>query len=225
MTIVFNWDPNLFSILYSSLWIFRNVLLVIWAIITMKRKSGPKFTSLLFVAGILLLSWNVISIFLPDVEIHYYLFPEEAELDILKTIYFLYSFIPIVIHFFLAVILVVYIYNISYHYNKKSLIGPALFLLGNIIYLCYLVISYFILLSIDLTDYATLDLLDFLIGVELITYIVADLIQAVGFSFIFIYSIYKNDALFIMFCSLYFAALMLSLFNVINKTIFEFYSR
>jgi len=224
MALVFSWEPNLFSILYSTLWIFRDVVLVIWAITTMKKENKPKFTSLLLVAGIFLLSWNIISIFLPSVGIDYFLFPDEAELDMFTTIYFLYSFIPVVLHFFLAVVLVVYIYNVSYHYDKKSLIGPALFLLGNIIYICFNAILYFILLSIDFTDYATLNLLDFLIGVELMTYIVADLILVIGFSFIFIYSIYRNDALLIMFCSLYFAILMLSLFRIINNTIIEFYS-
>jgi len=223
MTLILNWVPNLFSILYSTLWIFQAVLLVLWARSTKKRELKPKYTNLLLVIGIILLSWNVISVFLPSVGIDFFSFPDESDFFMINTIYFLYSFIPTFLHTVLAIILVLYFYNISFQYNRKSLIGPAIFLLGNIIRLCVLTIIYSILLSIDWFDFASLETIEILIDVEAIAYIIIDFILVVGFCFIFIYSIYKNNALLTMFCGLYFAILMLSLFYNINYALIEFY--
>lgn len=225
MTLIFNWELELiiFNILYSSLWIFRDVLLVLWALSTKKREVRQKYTNLLLVIGIILLSWNIISIFLPTVGIDFFSFPDESDFFMFTTIYFLYAFIPIFLHVFLAIILVLYFYNISYQYNRKSLIGPAIFLLGNIIRLCFLIIIYSILFSIDWFDFASIETLEILIDVEAIAYIIIDIILVVGFCFVFIYSIYKNNALLTMFCGLYFANLMLSLFYSINYALIEFY--
>jgi len=227
MTIIFSWNPILqtiiASILFSSIWIFRDILLVLWARSAIKRESMPKFTKLLLVMGIILLSWNIISDFLPNVGIDFSSFPTESDFIMLTTIYFLYAFIPIFLHTVLAIILVIYFYNTSYQYNRKSLIGPAIFLLGNIMNLCVFTFIYSILFSIDWFDFASIETLDTLIYVELISRIIIDIILVVGFSFVFIYSIYKNNALLIMFCGLYFASLMISLFNIINSTLIEFY--
>lgn len=222
MVLEFSWNPNLFSIIFSSLWIFRDVLLVIWALTTLKKRDKPKFTSLLLIAGILLLSWNCISIFLPEVAI--VSFPDEAELDLFITITFLYFYIPIVLEFLLAVILVLYFYSASYHINKKALLGPGLFLLGTIIYICFHAIAYSIIISLDIFEYITNDeLFDLLIEMEYMTSIIADIISVIGFSLIFIYSIYKNDVLFTMFCSLFFAILVINLLRITNNALVRVY--
>lgn len=223
MTLIFNWVPNLFSILFSTLWIFRDVLLVLWARSTKKRESKPKYANLLLIMGIALLSWNIIYNFLPQVDIDFFSFPDESDFFMINTIYFLYSFIPSLLYGILAVTLVLFFYNTSYRHNRKALIGPVIYLLGNIIHLCILTIIYSILYSIDWFDFASLETLEILIIVEPITYIITDIILVVGFCFIFIYSIYKNNALQIMFSGLYLACLMIDLFYSINYAIIVFY--
>jgi len=180
--------------------------------------------------GIILLAWEIISIFLPDIDISYSTFPDQSDLNMFTTIIFLYNLIPILLHLLLAVIFVLYFYNISYHYNRKSLLGPILFLIGNIINLCFLIVSYSIILSIY--DFETLELfeilemierLENLIDVEIIVNIIACSILVVGFTFVFIYSIYTNNIMLVMFCSLYFASLLITLFRILNNALIEFY--
>lgn len=228
MAIIFTWDPILVTIValifFSSIWIFRDVTLVLWARSAIKRESTLKFTKLLLVIGIFLLSWNIISFFLPRVDIDYSSFPDESDFFMIYTIFYLYNIIPIFLSCILGVALVLFFYK-NNHHNKKSLIGPTIFLLGNIIHLCISTTFYSIFLSIDWfdIDIATLETLEILFVVEPIAYIIIDIILVVGFCFVFIYSIYKNNALLIMYFGLYFASLLFNLFRIIDYALIEFY--
>jgi len=227
MAIIFTWDPILFAIVgfifFSSIWVFRDITLILWARSAIKREPTLKFTKLLLVIGIFLLFWNIISFFLPRVAIDFSSLPDESDFFMANLIYYLYSIIPTFLSSILGVALVLFFYNISTHHNRKYLIGPIIFLIGNIIHLCFLTIFYSILLSIDWFDIASLETIETLIDVEAIAYIIIYSIFVVGFFFVFIYSIYKNNALLIMYFGLYFASLLFSLFRGINYALIEFY--
>ena len=225
MPLIFSWELELIiaKILTSAPWIFRDVLLILWARSTKKREVRTKYTKALLVIGIFLLSWNIISVFLPTVNIDFSSFPDKSDFFMLTTIICLYAIIPASLHATFAGLLVLFFHNIYYHHNRKSLIGPAIFLLGNIVNLCVLTFVFSNLFSIDWFDIATLETLEMLIDVEAIAYSITDIILVVGFCFVFIYSIYKNNALLIMYFGLYFASLLFSLFRGISYALIEFY--
>jgi len=225
MPLIFSWELELIiaNILTSAPWIFRDVLLILWARSTKKREVRPKYTKLLLVIGIFLLSWNIMYVFLPTVNIGFSSLPDKSDFLMFTTINCLYAIIPSLLHAIYAVLLVLFFHNISYHHNKKSLIGPAIFLLGNIIFLCILTFVCSTLFSIDWFDIALLETLEMIIELEAIAYIIPNIIMVLGFCFVFLYSIYKNNALLIMSFGLYFAGLLFSLFRGINYALIEFY--
>ena len=213
MTLIFYWEPTIYSILISALWIFRDITLVLWARTMKKRGTQSKYTNLLLVTGIILLAWGIIFFFLPGVSIPYY---TESDFNMFVTILFLYDFIPIVLGVFLGVVLSLYFYNLYFQHNRKALLGPGLFLLGYIIFL-FFTLNYYS--SID-------DVLLFMLNYNayLIGFVLIKCISVVGFCFIFLYSIYINEDFLIMFCGLYFASLMLSLIYSINTVTLYFNS-
>jgi len=213
MTISFYYEPTIYSILISALWIFRDTTLVLWARTMKKRGTQSKYTNFLLIMGIFLLAWSILFVFLPGVRISYY---TESEFNMFVTIIFLYNFIPIILGVFLGVALSLYFYNMHYQHNRKALLGPGLFLLGYIIFL-FFNINYFSIFIFDpLLIMATYDA--YLIG-----FVLTKCIPVVGFCFIFLYSIYINEDFLIMFCGLFFANLMISLIYSVNNTIIYFY--
>jgi hypothetical protein len=212
MTLSFYYDFTIYSILISVLWIFRDATLVLWTQTMKKRETHSKYINYLHITGIILLTWSILSVFLPEVRLSYY---TESEVLMYYNIIFLYDFIPTILGVFLGVVLSLYFYNIYYERNRKALLGPGLFLLGYIIILFFIIISYYILIyNLPLFN-ATYEA--YLIGITL-----TNCIPFVGISFIFLYSIYINDDFLIMFCGLFFANLMLSLIYNINLTIIYF---
>lgn len=212
MTLSFYYDFTIYSILISALWIFRDITLVLWTQTMKKRVTKSKYINYLLITGIMLLTWSILSVFLPEVRISNY---TESEFSTYNTIIFIYDLIPIILGVFLGVTLSLYFYRIYYQHNKKALLGPRLFLLGYIIYLFFMIISYSILIF-DST------LFDATYEAYLIGNILTSCLPVVGFSFIFLYSIYINSDYLIMFCGLFFAYLMISLIYSINITIFYF---
>lgn len=212
MTISFYYDFTIYSILISALWIFRDTTLVLWTQTMKKRETHSKYINYLHITGIILLTWSILSVFLPEVNLSNY---TESEVLIYNTIILLYDFIPTILGVFLGVVLSLYFYNVYCQYNSKALLGPGLFLLGYIIILFFMIISY----SIFIFNYplfnATYEA--YLIGI-----ILTNCIPVVGISFIFLYSIYINNDFLIMFCGLFFANLMISLIYSINLTITYF---
>jgi hypothetical protein len=177
-----------------------------------KRVTKSKYINYLYIMGIILLSWSIVSVFLPKVSISLY---TESEFQTYNTIIFIYDLIPIILGVFLGVTLSLYFYKIYGKHNKKAYLGPGLFLLGYIIYLFFMIISY----SILMLDSA---LFDATYEAYLIGNIITGCLPVVGFCFIFLYSIYINNDFIIMFCGLFFAYLMISLIYSINFTIFYF---
>lgn len=216
MTLSFYYDFTIYSLLISALWIFRDTTLVLWARTMKKRVTQSKYVNYLHITGIILLTWSILSVFLPEVSLSYSYSPEfESELLMFNTIMLLYFLIPIILGVFLGVTLSLYFYNIYYQHNRKALLGPGLFLLGYVIIIFYTLINYFIFLN-----YYTL--FDAIYEVYLIGIILTRCIPVVGFSFIFLYSIYINDDFLIMFCGLFFAYLVIFLIYSINSTITYF---
>jgi len=225
MSLIFSWDPiaEIVSLIFIySIWIFRDLTLILWSRSAIKRESKLKFTKLLLVIGIILFSLNIISIFLPSVEFDFSSIPEESDFFISITTNYLYYIIPSVMVSILGVALVLFFYK-NNHRNKKSIIGPIIILLGKIIELCVVTIIYSYVISLDWLDIASFESLEVIITVEAIAYIIVDIILVVGFCFVFKYSIYKNNALLIMYFGLYFASLLSSLFQTINQALIEFY--
>jgi len=212
MTLSFYYDFTIYSFLISALWIFRDTTLVLWTQTMKKRVTKLKYINYLYITGIILLTWSILSVFLPEVSLSSY---TESEFLMYNTIIFLYDFIPIILGVILGVALSLYFYNVYYQHNKKAILGPRLFLLGYIIYLFFMIISYSILIF-DST------LFDATYEAYLIGSILTRCLPVVGFSFIFLYSIYINNDFLIMFCGLFFAYLMISLIYSINITIFYF---
>ncbi len=212
MTLSFYYDFTIYSILISALWIFRDITLVLWTQTMKKRVTKSKYINYLLITGIILLTWSILSVFLPEVRISNY---TESEFSTYNTIIFIYDLIPIILGVFLGVTLSLYFYRIYYQHNSKAFLGPGLFLLGYIIYLFFMIISYSILIF-DST------LFDATYEAYLIGNILTGCLPVVGFSFIFLYSIYINSDFLIMFCGLFFAYLMISLIYSINATIFYF---
>lgn len=213
MALSFYYDFTIYSILISALWIFRDTTLILWTQTMKKRVTKSKYINYLHIMGIILLTWSILSVFLPKVSISLY---TESEFLMYNTIIFTYDLIPIILGVFLGVTLSLYFYRIYYQHNKKAFLGPGLFLLGYIIYLFFMIISYSILIF-DST------LFDATYEAYLIGNILTRCLPVVGFSFIFLYSIYINSDFLIMFCGLFFAYLMISLIYSINTTIFYFY--
>ena len=213
MTLSFYYDFTIYSILISVLWIFRDATLVLWTQTMKKRETQSKYNNYLQITGIILLTWSSLSVFLPEVSLSYY---TESEFLMYNTIIFLYDFIPTILGVFLGVALSLYFYNIYYQHNRKAFLGPGLFLLGYIIYLFFMIISY----SLIIFDYTLFNATH---EVFLIGNILTRCLPVVGFSFLFLYSIYIDNDFLIMFCGLFFAYLMLSLIYSINITIIYFY--
>jgi len=212
MTLSFYYDFTIYSVLISALWIFRDITLVLWTQTMKKRVTKSKYINYLLIMGIILLTWSIVSVFLPDIILSNY---TESEFRTYNTIIFIYDLIPIILGVFLGVTLSLYFYRIYYQHNRKAFLGPGLFLLGYIIYLFFMIISYSILIF-DST------LFDATYEAYLIGNILTGCLPVVGFSFIFLYSIYINSDFLIMFCGLFFAYLMISLIYSINATIFYF---
>lgn len=212
MTISFYYDFTIYSILISALWIFRDTTLVLWTQTMKKRETHSKYINYLHITGIILLTWSILSVFLPQVNLSNY---TESEVLIYNTMMVLYDFIPTILGVFLGVALSLYFYNIYCQHNNKALLGPGLFLLGYIIILFFMIISYFIFIFNYPLFNATYEA--YLIGT-----ILTNCIPIVGISFIFLYSIYINNDFLIMFCGLFFANLMISLIYSINLTITYF---
>jgi hypothetical protein len=212
MALSFYYDFTIYSILISALWIFRDTTLVLWTQTMKKRVTKSKYINYLHIMGIILLSWSIVSVFLPKVSISLY---TESEFQTYNTILFIYDLIPIILGVFLGVTLSLYFYKIYGQHNKKAYLGPGLFLLGYIIYLFFMIISYSILIF-DST------LFDATYEAYLIGNIITRCLPVVGFCFIFLYSIYINNDFIIMFCGLFFAYLMISLIYSINITIIYF---
>jgi len=212
MALFFYYEFTIYSILISALWIFRDTTLVLWTQTMKKRVTKSKYINYLHIMGISLLAWSILSVFLPKVSVSSF---TESEFLMYNTIIFIYDLIPIILGVFLGVALSLYFYNIYYQHNKKAILGPRLFLLGYIIYLFYMIISY----SIFIFDSTLFDAAyeAYLIGI-----ILTRCLPVVGFSFIFLYSIYINDDFLIMFCGLFFAYLMIYLIYSINATIHYF---
>ena len=213
MTLSFYYDFTIYSILISVLWIFRDATLVLWTQTMKKRETQSKYNNYLQITGIILLTWISLSVFLPEVSLSYC---TESEFLMYNTIIFLYDFIPTILGVFLGVALSLYFYNIYYQHNRKAFLGPGLFLLGYIIYLFFMIISY----SLIIFDYTLFNATH---EVFLIGNILTRCLPVVGFSFLFLYSIYIDNDFLIMFCGLFFAYLMLSLIYSINITIIYFY--
>jgi len=216
MTLTFYWEPTLYSILISVLWIFRDTTLILWARTMKKRGTQSKYTNLLLITGIILLTWSSISFFLPDVYLSHFPFPEESEIAMYNTIIFLYIFIPIFLAIFLGVALLLYFYNMYYQHDKKALLGPGIFLLGYVIFIFFMIISFSISVFDNSLFSTTYEL--YLIGI-----IITRSIPVVGISFIFFYSIKINNDFLIMFCGLFFAYLTIFLLFSINNTIIYFH--
>jgi hypothetical protein len=213
MTLSFYFDFSIYSILISALWIIRDTTLVLWAQTMKKRETQSKYINYLHITGIILLTWSILSVFLPNFRLSNY---TESEFHTYNTIIFIYDLIPIILGVFLGVTLSLYFYNTYFQHNRKSFLGPGLFLLGHVIYLFFIIISYSIF-TFEYTIFnATYEV--YLIGI-----ILTKTIPIVGISFIFLYSIYINNDLLIMFCGLFFAYLMISLVYSINYTTQYFY--
>jgi hypothetical protein len=216
MTLSFYYDFTIYSILISALWIFRDATLVLWARTMKKRVTQSKYINSLHITGIILLTWSILSVFLPGVRLSYSYSPEfESELLMFNTIFCLYIFIPIIIVFLLGVALSLYFYNNYYQHDRKAFLGPQIFLIGNTIYLIFMVITTYIYISNPSLFYEIYEL--YLIGIVL-----TSCLLVVGISFIFLYSIYINNDFLIMFCGLFFASQMISLISSINFTIIYF---
>ena len=212
MTIELYWNPTLYSIIISALWIFRDTTLVLWARNMKRRGIQSKYTNLLLVTGIILLSWSVISFFLPGFRFSYY---SESEFNTIMTIFFLYEAIPIILGVLLGVALSIYFYNVNGERNRKAILGPGIFLVGYIILLIFIVNYYYIIIEDILLLVANYNF--YLIG-----FVITSILPVAGFCLIFLYSIRTKSEFLIMFCGLFFAYLALSLIHNLNYAINDF---
>jgi len=212
MTIELYWNPTLYSIVMSLLWIFRDTTLILWARNMKKREAKPKYINLLLFAGIVLLAWSVIYFFLPGFRFSSY---TESEYNTITTIFFLYDSIPIILGVFLGVALLFYFYNANGQRNRKALLGPGIFLIGYIILLLFIINYYYII--IDDILFLVSNYNSYLIG-----FVITSILPFAGFCFIFLHSIRTKNEFLIMFCGLFFAYLALSLIHNLNYAINDF---
>ena len=212
MTIELYWQPTLYSIIISALWIFRDTALVLWARNMKKRETKPKFINILLATGIILLAWSIIYAFLPGFRGSY---SSDSEFKTVITIFYLYDIIPIILGIFLGVALSIYFFRLKDRRNKKALLGPGIFLLGYIIYLFFITSFYYALVEEPLLWIANYNA--YLIG-----FVITCIAPVIGFCFIFLSSLRLKNEFLIMFCGLFFAYLTLSLINNLNLAISDF---
>ena len=212
MAIELYWEPTLFSIIISALWIFRDTTLILCTRNMKKRENRSKNINLLLVSGIFLLAWDTIYVFLPGFRFSSFI---ESEFRAVFTIYCLYDVIPIILGLFLGIALSIYFYRLKNQRNWKALLGPGIFLLGYVIYFFFNINNYYVLVEDPLLFYSNYNA--YLLGTVII-----NILLVIGFCFIFIYSLHLKNEFFIMFCGLYFAYFTLSLIYNINFTISEF---
>ncbi|MHA1240333.1 MAG: hypothetical protein ACTSQU_06020 [Promethearchaeota archaeon] len=216
MTLSFQYDFIIGSILMSVLWIIRDATLVLWTQTLKTREPKLKYINFLRITGITLLAWSIVSVFLPRASLSF--IHEESELLFYNLFNFvLHDLIPIILGVFLGVAFSLYFYNLYYKINKRVFLKPGLFLIGYILLLFVEIIFY----PLIILDYSVtvVTFRVYFIGLAL-----TNSIQLVGISFIFIYAIHINNEFLITFCGLFFAYLMLSLVNNINSLIIIFTS-
>lgn len=215
MTLTFYWEPTLSSFMFSALWIFRDITLILYARTMKKRGIQSKFNNLLFVMGILFVIWNVALFFRPGLRLSYFLFPEDSELAVFFSYIILFDSIQIIIVILLGISLSIYFGNKENRGVKKPLIGPVLFLLGQVIFLIFILFSDYMYVFQN-------DLFDDNYEVYLTGSVVITSISVVGTFFIFLYSMYLNRDYLIMFCGLMFASYLVSFIYIMNNTIAYF---
>ena len=213
MTIELIWEPDLYSIILSALWIFRDTTLVLWARRMKKRENRSKNINLLLASGILLLAWDTISFFLPGFRLS---FVTESELRVVATIFCLYDVIPIILGVFLGIALSIYFYRLNDKLNWKAILGPGIFLLGYITSFFFVINNYYVLVEEPLLYFSNYNA--YMIG-----YVIIKILPVIGFCFIFLYSLHMKNEFLIMFCGLYFAFFTLSLVQYLNFAIREIY--
>ncbi len=212
MTIELYWEPTLYSIIMSALWIFRDTTLVLWARNMKRRGAKSKNISVLLAAGIILLAWSVIYVFLPGFRLSS---SSLSEFNTIARIFFLYDIIPIILGVFLGVALSIHIFSLKNQRNRIALLGPGIFLLGDIINLFFITNFYYVLVEEPLLWISNYNA--YLIG-----FVITNILAVIGFCLIFLYSLHMKNEFLIMFCGLFFAYLALSLIYNLNFAISEF---
>ena len=212
MALTFYWEPDLVLIVFTALSILKYVTLILF--VNSRKKAGIRSKNLnfLLVMGIILLTYSAVSFFFPGVRIS---FPYSGFEDLIfHTIVIIYDSFPIIFEIFLGVVLLFYIS--IYQRTKKSLLGPILFLVGNTIFLIFI-------LGIDYLWAIDSSLFSSIYELYLIGFLISLFIPVLGFFFIFLYSIHHNNAFFIMFCALFFASLLVLFIYRINYTSYYFH--
>ena len=207
MTIEFYYQLTLYSILLLSLWVFRDLALVLWAHNMKKRELQSMYINHLFILGIILLSWSVTIIFIPNIRIWSY---TQTELDLFNTIWLIISSVPFVLGTILGFILLFY-FRDTFTYDRRAISGPTLVIFGNLLNIIFL-LTYFGLF------YATFPSI-FLYELYLIGMIIARVSLLVGFVMIFLYSFHINNDFFIIFNGLFLANSIMVLINLINSLV------
>lgn len=218
MTVILYWERTFYSIIISYLWLFKDLALVLWAGAMKKRETHSKSINFLYITAIISIAWNIIFLFLPDVKLSYYIEPEAFELFIYGLVNFLYTFITNFLGFMLAIALTIYFYKKHYPYKRIALLGPGIFLLGHIIYFSFVIYVFPYVNSSSLFNYSLFPEYNeaYLTGMVLTKWI-----PLVGMLLMFFYSIYINNDLFILFCGLFFAYLLISFTYSVNTFILE----
>jgi len=216
MTIELYWEPTLYFIIVSILWIFRDTTLILWARAMKKRETKSKYVNLLLFAGIILLVWSIIYVFLPG----FRSYNSPTEFETVGIIFFLYDLIPIILGVFLGIVLSIYFYNVNEQHNIKALLGPGIFLVGYIIDIFFTANFYFSIIENPLLLLVVSNYNAYIIGL-----VIFDILPVVGFCFIFLFSLHRKNEFLIMFCGLFFAYLTLSLIHNLNFVMsnFNFY--
>jgi len=211
MTLTFSWEPDLYSIVFVALSIFKYVALILFTNSRKKMGIRSKNLNFLLALGIILLAYSAISYIFPGVYLYYPY--SESEDFLFHTIVFLYDSFPNIIEILLGVVLLFYISN--YKRTKKSLLGPILFLVGYTTFLIFI-------LGIDFLWAIDSSIFSVIYNSYLVGYLVTLFIPVLGFFFIFLYSIHHNNAFFIMFCALFLASLLGLFIYRMNYTSYYF---
>ena len=207
MTIEFYYQFTLYSILILSLWVFRDLALVLWTRNMKKREIQSRHINHLYIVGIVLLSWSVIIIFIPNVRIWGY---SQAELNLINTIWLTILSIPSVIGTILGFILLFY-FRDTFTYDRRAISGPTFLIFGNLLNIIFQ-LTYFALYYVAFPSIFMYEL--YLIGL-----VIARVSLLIGFVVLFLYSFHINNDFFIIFNGLFLANSIISLISLVNSLV------